>query len=373
MPEDSELTNGSEPPSLYYPYIHIRSEHWLKATLLCTPVVKRIVPEAYVPEDLANIKKYTQIKGPNGPLLQAVPAWSAAAYAAQLSLLDKLRTHGAEIDSRYSHGRSPNPDEYWIHDAKFSGELLDYLLAHDLAWPSQHSSAYGTRTWHALHPVLGGAVMTTLGLSIAREQGYDIVTPSIQFHETLLANREDEIFDVLVDTGQPSPRVTHAQAQHDIGQLVITLTGVNYQALQPEDIPEIQASQQFTRFQHIVRTQAQLVNGEDGPAKYEAQIKQEAQLIIEAWHDATKSLRKGLRELLVEEGLTLSGEALKSLHSGANTVDLAIAGGVAVGLLVNKGLRVKSEQKASPYQYLSEIVAAQNEPLRLTYPLGLER
>jgi hypothetical protein len=28
-------------PVLYYPYIHIRSEHWLKATLLCVPTSAR--------------------------------------------------------------------------------------------------------------------------------------------------------------------------------------------------------------------------------------------------------------------------------------------------------------------------------------------
>ena len=34
--------------ALYYPYIHIRSEHWLKATLLWVPCVKRIVPSLRV-------------------------------------------------------------------------------------------------------------------------------------------------------------------------------------------------------------------------------------------------------------------------------------------------------------------------------------
>ena len=45
------------PGALCYPYIHIRDEHWLKATLLCTPTVKRIVPLKYTPEDTAAIKR----------------------------------------------------------------------------------------------------------------------------------------------------------------------------------------------------------------------------------------------------------------------------------------------------------------------------
>jgi hypothetical protein len=42
--------------------------------------------------------------------------------------------------------------------------------------------------------VLGRAVMTTLGLTIAREQRYDIVTADGEFHEALLG------------TGRTSPR-----------------------------------------------------------------------------------------------------------------------------------------------------------------------
>ena len=53
-------------PALYYPYIHIRSENWLKATLLCVPAVKRIVPSNYAPEDDAAIIPYVTISGPNG-------------------------------------------------------------------------------------------------------------------------------------------------------------------------------------------------------------------------------------------------------------------------------------------------------------------
>ena len=69
--------------ALYYPYIHIRSVSWLKATLLCVPAVKRIVPEDYAPEDDSAILPYVRISGPNGPLLQAVPAATAGAMAAQ--------------------------------------------------------------------------------------------------------------------------------------------------------------------------------------------------------------------------------------------------------------------------------------------------
>ena len=35
--------------ALYYPFIHITDVNWLKATLLCFPRVRRMVPQSYVP------------------------------------------------------------------------------------------------------------------------------------------------------------------------------------------------------------------------------------------------------------------------------------------------------------------------------------
>ena len=37
--------------ALYYPFIHITDVNWLKATLLCFPGVRRMVPQSYVPTD----------------------------------------------------------------------------------------------------------------------------------------------------------------------------------------------------------------------------------------------------------------------------------------------------------------------------------
>src|SRR6185312_4448618 len=110
---DKRTVKSIERAALYYPYIHIRSEDWLKATLLCMPVVKRIVPENYVPEDDAIIQSYTKIQGPFGPLLQSVPAWSPAAHEAQNRLLDFLIKNAEQITTKFSREKAPIPDAYW--------------------------------------------------------------------------------------------------------------------------------------------------------------------------------------------------------------------------------------------------------------------
>jgi hypothetical protein len=367
------MTEVPERPALYYPYIHIRSEHWLKATLLCAPVVKRIVPDTYTPEDLPRIIKFTQVIGPNGALLQTVPSFSAAAFDAQNRLLVKLREHEAKIRQKFHRSRAPLRDEYWIHNAKFNEGLLQYLVENQLAWLSSHSAAYGHRTWCALHPILGSAIMTTLGLSIAREQSYDIVTPSNEFHETLLSTNLDEIFDTLLSNNKPGQILTSGQARHDLGQLVITLSGVNYQALQAEDIPEIQMSKNFRKFQHLIRTRARNIDREDEPDAYTEELRREAEEIIDAWHETRSDLSSRLKGVLFEPALVLAGEALKACLKGFGGSELFIAGGLAIGLSMVKGLRLReSHRRGGPFQYLTEVTGAENETLRLTFPLGLE-
>lgn len=367
------MDNSLDRPALYYPYIHIRSEHWLKATLLCVPSLKRIVPDTYTPEDDPQIAKYVGIEGPNGPLLQSVPVLSAAADAAQRRLLEKIRAHKAEIVSRFGRHEAPQPDNYWIHDAKFNDQLLHYLIEHELAWHSPHSHGYGHRTWYALHPLLGSAVMTILGLSIANEQDYGIVTPSEEFHETLLATRERDVFETVLAQDHPKRVVTASQVRRDLGQLVITLSGVNFQALRPEDIPELQTSKSFRKFQRLVRDKARSVGRDDNPDAYRRQLIDEAQEIIDAWQDIRGEVRSGLQDTLFEQGLVLSSETLKGLFLGFGAADLLSAGGVGIGLLIRKAFAAARERRRGSYRYLTQVDRAQSPILRLTFPLGLER
>src|SRR3982750_2389700 len=59
--------------ALYYPYIHIRDENWLKGTLLGFQQVRRIVPNQFTLKDKAITKRYAELKGADGkPLLQPV-------------------------------------------------------------------------------------------------------------------------------------------------------------------------------------------------------------------------------------------------------------------------------------------------------------
>ncbi len=131
--------------------------------------------------------------------------------------------------------------------------------------------------------------MTTLGLSIAKEQGYDIVTPSTQFHEMLLANKGGQVLEALLDIPE-SPELVAPQVRNELGQMVIDLAGVNYEALRPEDIPELQASKNFSNFQKLIRSAARNIDAGCDSTDYCEQLKDEAEAIVEAWRDARKDV-----------------------------------------------------------------------------------
>jgi hypothetical protein len=302
-----------------------------------------------------------------------VNASSPAAEAAQERLLKRLRENVEEIDRVYSRSNAPAKDEYWIHDAKFTQELGKYLLEKKLAWSSHDPYAVGFRSWVALHPILGSAIMTTLGLSIAEEQNYDIVTESKKYHETLLANTEDAVFEKLL-FGKKQTTLRTSQARHDLGQLVVTLTGVNLSALEPESIARLQASKHFQAFQRLIRSRAWRVDAGAEVHDYHDQLNEEAGEIIAAWRDASIGLSEELKSVLYDESRMASKLALKEAVTGLKAEEVLIEAGVAVAFqVVKRVIREIRGPKESAYRYLTEVVGAQSDSLRLTYPLGLER
>jgi hypothetical protein len=88
-------------------------------------------------------------------------------------------------------------------------------------------------------------------------------------------------------------------------------TGVNYQALRPEEIPELRSSSNFRKFQQLIRSAARNVECDVGPEEYGQQLKAEAEEIIQAWHDSKNDLSQGLKEILFGEALPI--ETLKTV------------------------------------------------------------
>jgi hypothetical protein len=355
-------------PALYYPYVHIRDERWLKATLLCVPVVKRMVPDTYTPEDERKIVPYTGLEGPYGPLLQNVPAYTPTADRAQQELLRNIKENAPLIKRRYSRLQAQDADRYWIHDAKFAGSLLRYLEENHLAWRSSHPNEYGHRNWYALHPALGKAIMTTIGLSIAREQNFDIVTADGKYHEALLATDDDAIFNRLLRPLAKNEEISAPQTRRDLGELVIAFAGVNLKALLPEHIPELQTSKHFKAFQRTLRVSASSIDRDTDSEEYERQLQEEPEKIVTAWQDVNNDVSKELREVLFD-GIALA-ETVRAAAAKPGLSELVIAGGIGLWRLATK-VGQYAKHRRSSHHFLTQIHKAQTDVLQIQYPLGI--
>src|SRR5262245_56473724 len=109
--------------ALYYPFIHITDVSWLKATLLCFPGGRRMVPQSYVPTDSDAVREFCEVEGPRGePLLTRVDLFSPDARAAEGRLLATLEKYDSTIRSRFSERVTMKAlgtdDLYQLHDEK---------------------------------------------------------------------------------------------------------------------------------------------------------------------------------------------------------------------------------------------------------------
>lgn len=361
-------------PALYYPFIHIRSEHWLKLTLLCFPKVVRMIPYGeYAPEDAPEIQRYVE-PTPRDRLLDSRGTAAESAIVAQRRLLKDIKENEKFIAKTYA--RAQGGERYLIHDAKMEPGLRAYLLKKGLAWPDTDAAAVGHRSWLGLHPLLGTAIMSCIGLAIADQYGFDIVTDQTATHETVISSSQEQIFERLLGSAAP-PSPTQQATANELGQLVIGMTGLNLQAIQPADIIELQAEKQdFRNFRRLLLERATEIGNIPDARERRDRLQPVAEEIIQAWHDYRRALPKRIANVLFDVSNVKVPEVLTSAFAHATTALVAgTTAGLVVGMLAYSGLRIYDDYKKrreSPHRWLSCIVSAQNPAALLACPLGLE-
>lgn len=166
-------------PALYFPYVHIRDDDWLKVAALYWPSVRRLVPPDYIKHDSPTAQAFAEaniLKDEDpGRLLDAM-TWD---------LLDTLRTNVDRLcqdfsiesavkdwDGRpWADGRTAPAYVWqelgWIHLSKFPPQVLDHLIDNGLAVRGRPTDPLSDHhepmdAWIGLHPALAGAYMTAL-------------------------------------------------------------------------------------------------------------------------------------------------------------------------------------------------------------------
>lgn len=194
--------------ALYYPYIGIRRIEWLKANLLMFDRVRRMTPYniEVVPGDDAEVRAFIAAE-----LLQPANLDGESCKRLQVELADEIARDSQSVSFLERFGpaaairtRNENNDTYGfqISAAKMRYELRDALLNNELAWnPGHPDSRFAD--YLEMHPNVGQAVMSTLAIGCAQDDGYDIVADerSGALHHCLIDLDAQEVYDSWLRDG----------------------------------------------------------------------------------------------------------------------------------------------------------------------------
>jgi hypothetical protein len=370
--------------ALYYPYVHITDVNWLKATLLCFPNVRRMVPTSYMPEDSEEILEFCNTPGPRGePLLTSVNLFSDAATSAEKSLLKKLKENDTFIRERYSRRATVDStqkddkrkivrpsDLFLLHDEKIIYGLFNYLTSGNqddcLAWQTEHPHErpvrHGRGQWLALHPALGSAILATKALAIAEEFGLDIVTDSSSVHHTIVSKKTEDIFNELIGKTDPVAPPADADTVDHLAEIVIG-TNFDVSRLSVKQIATLLADgNDLRRFKNALAPIAASIPKIRDQDEREKRFREAAGEVNSEWEKYKKSLPVFALEALADT-TELKWPEFASLALGRETaLHLGIGAGISVALVSFAGLRIWRAYKkkaSSPYSYLSKIASAQ--------------
>ncbi|QNN53561.1 DUF6236 family protein [Nocardioides mesophilus] len=180
-------------PGLYFPFVHIRDDEWLKSAALYWPSLRRLVPRGYRKRhDSPTAKTFAgagilRDEDPVGLLHEVT--WDLASALAQ----NEVRlAQEFSLDSAYATARANGPWAEagapdwqipalgWVHATKFPPDVLARLSAIGVArigrCDREDVSGQRPEDWIGLHPDLAGAYMTALAGRLSEEARFEPVT-----------------------------------------------------------------------------------------------------------------------------------------------------------------------------------------------------
>jgi hypothetical protein len=214
---------------LYYPYINVRDENWLKVSLLYFPHVLRMVPAGYPTNPTAFMRKLQFTRGSRDePLLGAYSLRSLEADEAVDRLTARLledARQDPEFSKRFSrqavHSAYGKDDIFQVHRGKAPQAFWNELKRLGLMWEGRYRKGNNRENigldereaiklddeWITLHPLLGEAFMTTIAIAVAKEKGLEIITDTPSLHRAEALYSEEAAYDMLIRPLSRSKRV----------------------------------------------------------------------------------------------------------------------------------------------------------------------
>jgi hypothetical protein len=353
--------------ALYYPFIHVRNEDWLKATLLCFPFMDRMVPEAYEVNDEPFAAAFSTTPGRFGRMMLGRRELDEPATdQARVALLRKLEEDFSEynIPTRFSRDAavSAYPDgenAFQIHEYKIGSALIEFLKNHGMAWQPTRP-VRGGAPWWAVHPLLGETIMSTNAVALATAHDLEIVTSDGPIHQSLLGARTGDVYDTLVRQqlfGLPREDTVKV---NDLVRFVF-LSAFDLQKLSVSDIAELNRQRaDLAALKAELLSEVKDVGGMPDREVWQDVLSVRVADVVSRWRDTTSPLsvvaHTDAKQIADEFQGVLKTVAPFVIAGGTAAALVGAMPGLAVGVVFGSVTLVRGWREAQrPYRFLSRL------------------
>ena len=380
VPSKLDSKQIAEKDALYYPYIHIRSVDWLKRALLVFPHVARIVARYYVPQDRGELRAFADTLGRwNKPLLREANLNSSGVRRAQSTLLKLLADDLANVPdfldrySRAAPGNSRAHKEFLLHVDKPTYELVDFLREHGLMWEAKNESP---SAFTAVHPVIGEAIISTIAMACARDEGFDVVTDEGRVHHDISGSDVIGLYRALIRGGSEAA-LKHKATASELCELLI-FQQCDVAKLSAERLAELSKDHEaIGAFRSALAGLAEKIPEMQSATAFQERLRAAVDDALHAWQqnklnmsnvskelfgkDLLKPTEGFIKSLVEKFAPPLIGAAVGGADGGAKGILVGAAGGFIVALLMHSATswsKVSERERNSPFRYLTQIEKA---------------
>lgn len=203
---------------------------------------------------------------------------------------------------------------------------------------------------------MGAAMMSVLALAVAHVKGLSVVTPSGATHQQLLANREEEVFEKLLEIPLPPGQSTAADVTtEELAHVVITM-GFDLTRLNAEQICELlKQGKDLRSFRVAVANFASRIPPGLDAEERRRRLRQEAQEVLDEWNRYSSNLPPFAKEALVDAALDKVPDKAFELGLGATVATVVGAlPGLLISVTVSAGVKM-FRKRDTPFRFLSRV------------------
>jgi hypothetical protein len=324
---------------LYYPYIHVRDEAWLKATLLYFPHILRMVPPRFETRDSPLVRDLVHLPGARGEPLVGFYRTNTAAIdqaidrltSRLMSDIEKSPELAAQLSWEATLAAYRRDDDFLIHTAKAPRHFWSELSKRGLMWspsPPTRTSRQSyqiSRTpddWVAVHPILGEVFMATVAAAAAKDAGLEVVTDASHVHQVVSARDEETIYQTLFHGGSHNGASESAMTLR-LANLVI-VGGFDVSTLSPADLAAMSANREaLFDFRRYLAARVAEIPQMDSGLRREARLKAAATEALDEWRKSLANMSGFARRFFGVGLLDKSEKAMTDLAKALVPVSLA--------------------------------------------------